>query len=63
MDPLWFADKLSRRRLEQRTAEYLESLAQPPIRASRREISTFLAMLRKEPGPHVHVGDTRGANP
>ncbi len=58
MDPLWFANKISKKRLTQETAEYLESLAQAPILASQRNITTFLRSLRNEPGPYVHLGDT-----
>lgn len=63
MDPLWLANKLSKKRLTQETAEYLESLAQAPILASRRKITTFLRSLRNEPGPHVHLGDTPWGEP
>src|SRR6266852_9057030 len=58
MGALWFAQKLSQRRIAQETAEYLESLAQAPILASRRNITAFLRLIRNEPGPHVHLGDT-----
>lgn len=63
MDPLWFADRLAKTRLRQQTAEYLQSLAEEPRRASRREITAFLASLRNEPGPHVHLGETSWGEP
>ncbi len=58
MGALWFAQKLSQRRIAQETAEYLESLAQAPILASRRNITTCLRSLHYEPGPHVYLGNT-----
>src|SRR5712692_9082121 len=58
MDAVWLAHKLSERRLTRETTEYLQSLAEAPILASRRNVTTFLRSLRNEPGPHVHLGDT-----
>jgi hypothetical protein len=58
MNTLWLADAFSRRRLSRETAEYLDSLAQEPVLASRRNASALLRRLRAEPGPSVHLGDT-----
>src|SRR5713101_7724913 len=63
MDALWLAHKLSQRRIAQETAEYLESLAQAPILASRRTITRLLQTLRNEPGPKVHLGETSWGEP
>src|SRR5437762_1297466 len=54
----WLAAKLSARRVEEQTAEYLESLAREPVRASRRTVSGLLRTLRAEAGAKVCLGAT-----
>ena len=57
------ADKFSRDRVAEETAEHLESLAQEPIRASRRRARELLRTLRAAPGPHVELGETTWGEP
>src|SRR3989442_1235071 len=59
----WLAEKLSERRVARQTAAYLGSLAQEPVRASRRSVSELLRTLRNELGPHVHLGETMWGEP
>lgn len=59
----WLAGKLSRRRIARATDRQLASLAEAPIRASRRTVSELLRTLAAEPGPHVHLGETAWGEP
>lgn len=59
----WLADALSRERVEHQTARHLASLAQEPIRASRRRARELLRTLREAPGPHVEFGETTWGEP
>jgi hypothetical protein len=59
----WLADRLSRRQVEQHTVRHLNSLAQEPIRASRRTVRELLRALRSEPGPKVTLGETMWGEP
>src|SRR5690348_12029474 len=59
----WLAAKLSERRVAQQTSAYLASLAQEPVRASRRNVRELLQSLRDEPGPKVCLGDTMWGEP
>lgn len=54
----WLADRLSATQVAQDTAQYLESLAHEPVRASRRTARALLAALRREPGSKVCLGET-----
>src|SRR2546422_1902232 len=59
----WLAEKLSERRVTRQTSAYLASLAQEPIRASRRNVRELLQTLRDEPGPKVCLGETMWGEP
>src|SRR5881397_1087152 len=59
----WLAEKLSERRVARQTSAYLTSLAQEPIRASRRNVRELLQTLRDEPGPKVCLGATMWGEP
>jgi hypothetical protein len=59
----WLAGKLSRRRIAGATDRQLASLAEAPIRASRRTVSELLRTLAAEPAPHVHLGETAWGEP
>ncbi len=57
-DLAWLAARLSRRKVEQETARQLQHLQREPIRASRDKACRLLDALRREPGPHVCLGET-----
>jgi len=57
-DLAWLAARLSRRKVAQATARQLEHLRRAPIHASRDKARRVLEALRREPGPHVHLGET-----
>src|SRR3989441_10846688 len=59
----WLAENLSERRVARQTAAYLGSLAQEPVRASRRSVSELLRTLRNEPGPKVTPCETMWGEP
>jgi len=54
----WFADRLSRQRVQRETARHLASLTEQPIVRSQSISRELLLRLRKEPGPKVHLGET-----
>jgi hypothetical protein len=59
----WLADRLSRRRIAAATDRHLVTLADAPVRASRKDASDALRALASEPGPHVHLGETAWGDP
>jgi hypothetical protein len=59
----WLAEKLSESRTAQATDRHLTSLADAPIRASRRSASDLLRTLANEPLPQVELGETTWGEP
>ena len=59
----WFADRLSRQRVEHDTARHLTSLMQQPALFSQHAVRELLLRLRNEPGPQVHLGETSWGEP
>ncbi len=55
---LSLAEHFSGKRLKRAAEEHLRHLAEAPIQAAREAASSLLEELRREPGPHVHVGAT-----
>jgi hypothetical protein len=55
---VWFAEKLSRQRIDHDTARHLTSLMQQPAIFSQHAVRALLLRLRNEPGPKVHLGET-----
>lgn len=62
-DLAWIAGRLSRRRMAQETVRQLEHLRREPIRSSRAKARRLLEDLRREPRPHVRLGETEWAEP
>ena len=63
MITLWARDRLAGRRLRRRTQDYLEHLAEGPVRASRGAASELLMQMAKEAGPKVTLGQTAWSEP
>src|SRR6266850_1800339 len=59
----WFADRLSRQRVEHDTARHLTSLMQQPALFSQHAVRELLLRLQNEPGPQVHLGETSWGEP
>ena len=63
MITLWLRDCLVGKRLEQQTRDYLSHLQRAPVLHSQKAASQLLTQLRREPGPHVQVGETMWGEP
>jgi hypothetical protein len=59
----WFADRLSRQRVEHDTARHLTSLMRQPALFSQHAARELLLRLRNEPGPKVRLGETTWGEP
>ena len=59
----WFAERLSRQRVQRDTDRHLASLAQQPILRSQSAARELLLRLRNEAGPKVHLGETTWGEP
>src|SRR5438445_9643927 len=59
----WLANKVSQRHVAHATDRHLTSLANAPIRASRRTASELLRTLANETGPTVRLGETSWGEP
>jgi len=63
MITLWARDRLTGRRLKQKTRQYLEKLEHGPVLASRSAATDLLKQMASEPGPKVSVGKTLWGEP
>ncbi len=63
MITLWARDRLSGRRLKNKTREYLKNLEQGPVLAAQSAATELLQKMAAEPGPKVCVGETMWKEP
>src|SRR5229473_1052143 len=63
MITLWARDRLSGRRLKNKTREYLKNLEHGPVLAAQSATTELLQKMAAEPGPKVRVGETMWKEP
>jgi hypothetical protein len=63
MITLWLRDQLAGHLLEHETQQYLQRLRQAPVLRSQNAATLLLRQLRRQPPPHVRLGDTTWGEP